>query len=68
MKADMRISQDDLKALFVHTRAAYGNMTFSNWCQESEESYMTYFNNKELFGKRKYTYTQFVNAQILAIV
>ena len=68
MKADLRISQDDLKALFLHTRAAYGNMTFTNWCQECEESYMTYFNNKELLGKQKYTYSQFVNAQILAIV
>lgn len=68
MKADLRISQDDLKALYLATRAAYGNMTFSNWCQECEESYMTYFNNKELFGKRQYTYSQFVNAQISAIV
>ena len=68
MKVDMTITKDDLKALYVHTRVAYGNMTFAKWCQESEESYMTYYNNKELYIKRKYTYSQFVNAQILAIV
>ena len=33
MKADLRIDQDDLKALFAHTRSAYGNMTFTNWCK-----------------------------------
>jgi len=68
MQVDMRITQDDLKALFIHTRAAYGNITFQDWCKESEESYITYYNNKELYSKRKYTYSQFVNAQILAIV
>lgn len=67
MKADLRIDQDDLKALFTHTRSAYGNMTFANWCKECEKSYMSYFNNKELFNKRKYTYSQFVNAQIIAL-
>ena len=43
MKADLRIDQDDLKALFAHTRSAYGNMTFTNWCKECEKSYMSYF-------------------------
>lgn len=64
MKPDLRIDQKDLKVLFTHTRFAYGNMTFENWCKECEKSYMSYFNNKELFSNRKYTYSQFVNAQI----
>ena len=68
MQVDMRIDQDDLKAIYVHTRAAYGNITFQDWCQESEKSYMAYFKNKELYSTRQYTYSQFVNAQILAIV
>jgi hypothetical protein len=67
MTADLRIEENDLKALFVHTRCAYGNMTFGNWCKECEKSYMSYFNNEELFSKRKYTYSQYVNAQIIAI-
>ena len=45
----------------------YGNMTFESWCKESEKSYMSYFSNKELYNRRKYTYSQFVNAQIIAI-
>jgi|TARA_R110000823_G_C15504314_1_gene453539 hypothetical protein len=67
MNADFRISQNDLKSLFVHTKAAYGNITFYDWITKCEESYLSYFNNKDLFNKRKYTYSQFVNAQILAI-
>jgi hypothetical protein len=67
MKADLRIDQEDLNVLFQHTKGAYKNMTFENWCKECENSYISYFNNKELFSKRKYTYSQFVNAQILAM-
>lgn len=67
MKPDLRIEEEDLKALFAHTKKAYGDMSFKQWCKECEKSYMSYFNNKELFNKRKYTYSQFVNAQIIAL-
>ena len=67
MKADLRIETEDLKVLFAHTKGAYGNMTFENWSKECKKSYLSYFNNKALFNKRKYTYSQFVNAQIIAI-
>jgi len=67
MKPDLRIEQDDLKALFAHTRYAYENITFESWKKECKKSYISYFNNKELFSNRKYTYSQFVNAQIIAI-
>lgn len=67
MKADLRIEQDDLKTLFAHTKGAFGNMTFTSWVKEDKKSYMSYFNNKELFSKKKYTYSQFVNAQIIAL-
>jgi len=64
MKPDLRIDQKDLKVLFTHTRFAYGNMTFANWCTSCKKIYMSYFNNKELFSNRKYTYSQWLNAQI----
>lgn len=67
MKPNLSIEINDLKALFTHTRCAYGNMTFENWCKECKKSYLSYFNNKELFNNCKYTYSQFVNAQIIAI-
>jgi len=67
MKADLRIEKKDLKVLFAHTKGAYGKMTFLNWCKDCEKSYISYFNNKQIFNKNKYTYSQFVNAQILAI-
>ena len=67
MTPDLRIETEDLKVLFSHTKGAYGNMTFAKWCEECKKSYLSYFNNKELFNNRKYTYSQFVNAQILAI-
>ena len=67
MKANLKIDEKDLLALFSHTKGAYGNMTFSNWCKESIKSYMSYFNNKDFFNLNKYTYSEFVNAQILAI-
>ena len=67
MKPDLRIEKEDLKVLFTHTIGAYGNMTFENWCKECEKSYMSYFNNKKLFNIKKYTYSQFVNGQIISI-
>lgn len=67
MKPNLSIDVNDLKTLFAHTKFAYGNMSFFTWCSECKKSYISYFNNKELFNNRKYTYSQFVNAQILAI-
>tara|TARA_R110000822_G_scaffold303876_1_gene428829 strand:- start:79 stop:285 length:207 start_codon:yes stop_codon:yes gene_type:complete len=67
MKANLQIKQEDLKVLFSHTKSAYGNMSFKNWKKECLKSYMSYFNNKSIFNNRKYNYSQFVNAQVLAI-
>ena len=67
MKADMKIDRNDLEALFTHTRSAYENITFENWAIECKNSYISYFENKELFSHRQYTYSQFVNAQIIAL-
>tara|TARA_R100000544_G_C2213949_1_gene53500 strand:- start:4 stop:213 length:210 start_codon:yes stop_codon:yes gene_type:complete len=67
MKPDLRIDQEDLKTLFCHTRDAYGNISFADWCKECRKSYMSYFENKELFNYRRYTYSQFVNASVVAL-
>jgi hypothetical protein len=67
MKADLKIDQNDLKVLFSHTKGAYGNMSFENWVKQCHKSYMSYFNNKEMYSFNRYTYSQFVNAQILAL-
>ena len=67
MTIDLNIAQDDLKTLFVHTRDAYNNISFSDWCKETEKSYISYFENKELFNYRKYSYSQWVNAQVVSL-
>lgn len=67
MEPNLSIDTEDLKLLFIHTKGAYPNTTFFTWCNECKESYISYFENKKLFNVRKYTYSQFVNAQILAI-
>ena len=68
MEANLKIDKSDLKLLWFYTKGAYNNITFDYWCKESLKSYQSYFNNKELFKNRRYTYSQFVNAQILAII
>tara|TARA_R110002050_G_scaffold213532_1_gene349834 strand:+ start:1273 stop:1485 length:213 start_codon:yes stop_codon:yes gene_type:complete len=67
MRADLRINNEDLKALYLQAKGAYGNMTFKAWSSECEKSYMSYFNNKDLFNYKEYTYSQFVNAQTIAL-
>tara|TARA_R110000764_G_scaffold151193_1_gene238656 strand:+ start:152 stop:355 length:204 start_codon:yes stop_codon:yes gene_type:complete len=67
MKPNLKIDQEDLKVLFSHTRRAYGNMSFENWKEECKKSYISYFENKSLFNYKRYTYSQFVNAQILVL-
>lgn len=67
MKANLTISTNDLKTLFLHTQGAYNGLSFYDWCKECKKSYLSYFNNKPLYNNKKYTYSQFVNAQIKAI-
>lgn len=67
MKPNLNIDTEDLKILWLHTNKAYPNITFKQWRDECKKSYLSYFNNKELYNVRKYTYSQFVNAQITAI-
>ena len=67
MKPNLKIKQDDLLTLFAHTRFAYGNITFANWCKECKNGYIIYFNNKELFNRKEYTYSQWVNEQIISL-
>lgn len=67
MKPNLKIDLKDLKTLYLHTRFAYANMSFEEWCKECKKSYLSYFNNKELYNKTKYTYSQFVNAQIISL-
>tara|TARA_R110000737_G_scaffold30891_4_gene49390 strand:+ start:650 stop:841 length:192 start_codon:yes stop_codon:yes gene_type:complete len=62
MKANLKIELDDLKTLFACTRGAH-TMTFADWSEDCVKSYMSYFNNKEY----PYTYSQWVNAQIIAL-
>lgn len=67
MKANLKIDQNDLKVLFSHVRGVYGKMSFETWCEECEKSYMSYFNNKDMFMNNRYTYSEFVNAQVIAL-
>ena len=60
---DFKIDQEDLKALFVLTRFAYGNMTFNSWVEECKNSYASFVKNKE----NPKTFSQWVNGQIIAL-
>ena len=64
---NLQIDETDLKVLFLHTKCAYGNMTFEDWKIECKKSYISYFENKELYNNKRYTYSEFVNAQIIAM-
>ena len=67
MNINLNIAQEDLKTLFIHTRDAYNNISLQEWSKETQKSYLSYFNNKELFNYRKYSYSQWVNAQIVSL-
>jgi hypothetical protein len=67
MKPNLKIEEEDLKILFIHTKAAYGGMSFNDWKKDCKKSYLSYFENKPLFSKKKYTYSQFVNTQIISL-
>lgn len=60
---DLTINQDDLKALYVHTRFAYGNLTFDQWAKEIKKAYIDFAKNQD----NPKTYSQWVNGQILAL-
>jgi len=67
LKPNLTVDEKDLKALYVHTKNAYQNTSFEQWCKECMESYLNYFNNKKLYDKKQYTYSQWVNAQIISL-
>jgi len=64
---DFTIESKDLEVLFLHTKVAHRNMSFENWKKESEKSYTIYFENKERFKYKKYSYSQWVNRQIISL-
>ena len=67
MDIDFKVDKKELEILYAYTKGAYKGLTFEQWSKECEKSYMSYFNNKELFNIRKYTYSQFVSSQIIAL-
>tara|TARA_R110000796_G_scaffold239857_1_gene360668 strand:- start:2 stop:193 length:192 start_codon:yes stop_codon:yes gene_type:complete len=60
---DYTIDQEDLQALFINTRFAYGSMSFEEWTVECKEAYATFIGGRET----PLTFSQWVNGQILAI-
>jgi hypothetical protein len=60
---NFQIDLEDLQALYMHSRQAYGNMSFENWTSECKKAYVEYLNNRE----NPKTYSEWVNAQIIAL-
>ena len=60
---DFKIDLEDLQALYIHTRQAYGNMTFDSWLLECKKAYKQYLTNRE----NPKTFSQWVNGQIIAL-
>ena len=69
-KIEPSISQQDLKILFVKVQHAYKGYTFEKFVTEAKQSYADYHRrnteNINKYGKPK-TFSQWVNAQIIAI-
>jgi len=40
MKPNLKIEEQDLKILFIHTKAAYGVMSFNDWKKDCKKSYL----------------------------
>ena len=59
----LEIDLGDLKALFVHTRNAYGNRTFGEWCDLTKVAYCKFIKGKD----NPKTFSQWVNGQIIAL-
>ena len=57
------IDINDLKALFLHTKNAYGKITFNQWTQQTKNAYSSFAKDKESVK----TFSQWVNGQIIAL-
>lgn len=66
-KPNLKIDQEDLKVYFIHSKEAYPGMSFKNWCKDCEKAYLEYFNNKEMYNRKRYTYSQWVNDGIIIL-
>lgn len=60
---NLNIENGDLKTLFIHTRHAYGNMTFDNWVLQCKNDYDKYVMGSTYCK----TFSQWVNGQIIAL-
>ena len=60
---DFKIDNEDLKALYAHTRHAYKNMSFNNWVLQVKNDYDNYA-MRSTYCK---TFSQWVNGQIIAL-
>jgi hypothetical protein len=60
-KVNFKIEQEDLKVLFLHTKHAYGNMTFDEWVEDVKDAYKDFIKDKE----DPKTFSEWVNGQII---
>ena len=58
------IAQEDLKALYLLSKNAFGNMSFDVWCESVRGSYLQYVKSNRESHK---TFSQWVNGQIIAL-
>lgn len=61
---DLTIDMQDLKILFLHTQHAYQGYTFDMFCEEVKGTYINNYLPDRINPK---TFSEWVNAQIIAI-
>jgi len=64
IEVNYSIDQDDLKALYLLSKNAFGNMTFNEWCNATRNAYLEYAKSNR---DSPHTFSQWVNGQTIAL-
>ena len=64
IEVNYSIDQDDLKAFYLLTKNAFGNMTFTEWCRSTRDAYLEYTKSDRETYK---SFSQWVNGQMVAL-
>jgi len=64
---NLKIDQDDLKALFIACGNSVKNCSFQDWVRNTEVGYESYFERQVRLKQAHLSFSQWVNGQIISL-
>tara|TARA_B100000809_G_C14973634_1_gene471859 strand:+ start:86 stop:295 length:210 start_codon:yes stop_codon:yes gene_type:complete len=64
IKVNYNVDVQDLKALYLLSKSAFGNIPFEKWCDAARSHYLEYVKSNR---ESPHTFSDWINAQIISL-